>query len=91
MPYTGQASLPADGEITLRANLQRPGGHVAGYQHWYVIAAAVVIAGGVAGGAIYDERRRTGDVGPGQRRHAAVAIRGHRSQIMTSASSPSSW
>ncbi len=56
VPFTGQVSLPADGEITLRANLQRTGGHVAWYQHWYVIAAAVVIAGGVAGGAIYYER-----------------------------------
>jgi hypothetical protein len=57
VPYAGQVSLPADGEITLRANLQRPGGHVAWYQHWYVIAAAGVLAAGVAGGAIlYEER-----------------------------------
>jgi hypothetical protein len=56
VPYTGQVSLPADGEITIHANLQRPGGHVAWYQHWYVIAAAVVVAGGIAGGAIYYER-----------------------------------
>ena len=56
VPFTGQVSLPADGEITLRANLQRPGGHVAWYQHWYIVAAAVALTGGVAGGAVYYER-----------------------------------
>ena len=52
VPYTGQVSLPAEGEITLRANLQRPGGHVSWYQRWYVIAAAGVVAAG-AGGTIF--------------------------------------
>ncbi len=53
VPFTAQVAVPPDAEIKVRAPLQRPGGHVAWYQHWYVLTAAGLLVGGAAGTAIY--------------------------------------
>ncbi len=52
VPFSTQVQLPADGELKVRAQLQRPG-RTAWYQHWYVLAGMGVIVAGAAGGAIY--------------------------------------
>jgi hypothetical protein len=52
-PFTTSVRLPADGELRVRANLSRPGGSPAWWQHWYVLAPAALIVAGAAGGTIY--------------------------------------
>jgi hypothetical protein len=55
LPFDTQVQLPADAELRLPIRLQRPGGHVAWYQHWYVIAAMGLIVAGASAAAIYVE------------------------------------
>jgi len=52
-PFTTSVQLPADGELRVRANLARPGGAPAWWQHWYVLAPAALVVAGAAGGTIY--------------------------------------
>jgi len=52
VPFTTSVQLPPDGELKVRAPLQRPGkDHW--YTKWYVLASAAVVVAGAAGGAIY--------------------------------------
>jgi hypothetical protein len=59
VPFDTSVSLPADAELRLPVRLQRPGGHVAWYQHWYVIAAMGLIVAGASAAAIYVESDKT--------------------------------
>lgn len=52
-PFSTQVKLPPDGELRVRAQLQRPGGKSAWYARWYVLAGMGVLVAGAAGGAIY--------------------------------------
>jgi len=52
VPFTTQVALPPDGELRVRAPLQRPG-KSSWYTRWYVLAGMGVIVAGAAGGAIY--------------------------------------
>jgi hypothetical protein len=53
VPFSTSIKLPPDVVLDLPVKLQRPGGHVAWYQHWYVIAIAGIVAAGAAGATIY--------------------------------------
>lgn len=53
VPFSASVALAPDAEIKVRAPLQRPGGRVAWYQHWYVLTAAGLVVGGAAGTTIY--------------------------------------
>jgi hypothetical protein len=59
VPFDTSVQLPADAELRLPVRLQRPGGHVAWYQHWYVIAAMGLIVAGASAAAIYLETDKT--------------------------------
>ena len=63
-PFTTSVQLPADGELRVRANLARPGGAPAWWQHWYVLAPAAVVVAGAAGGTIYFATQQTPAAGP---------------------------
>lgn len=52
-PYRTKVALPPDGEIKVEANLSRPGGGTAWYQHWYVVAGLGLVVAGAGGTAIY--------------------------------------
>ncbi|MEO8705055.1 MAG: PEGA domain-containing protein [Kofleriaceae bacterium] len=52
-PFSTQVKLPPDGELRVRAQLQRPGAKTAWYSRWYVLAGMGVLVAGAAGGAIY--------------------------------------
>jgi hypothetical protein len=60
VPFTTSVALPADGELRVRAALQRPGTH-AWYAHWYVLGAAGVVLAGATGGAIYFATNQASD------------------------------
>ncbi len=52
VPFTTSVQLPPDGELKVRAPLQRPGkDHW--YTRWYVLAGMGVVVAGAAGGAIF--------------------------------------
>jgi hypothetical protein len=51
-PFTTQVQLPPDGELRVRAQLQRPG-KSSWYTRWYVLAGMGIVVAGAAGGAIY--------------------------------------
>ena len=71
-PFTTKVALPPDGEIKVFARLSMHGGS-AWYQHWYVLAAAGVVATGLGGTAIYFATRDTGGpAGDGQLRLTAT-------------------
>lgn len=53
IPFTTKIALPADGELSVNANLARKGGNTAWYAHWYVLAIGGVVVAGAAGGTIY--------------------------------------
>jgi hypothetical protein len=53
VPFTAQVAVPPDGEIKVRAALQRRGAAAAWYTHWYVLAIASVLVASAAGGTIY--------------------------------------
>src|SRR5258705_13775669 len=59
VPFTAQVAVPPDGEVKVRAPLQKPGKDTAWYQRWYVLAAAGVIVAGAAGTTIYFSTRDT--------------------------------
>nr|HEX4317106.1 PEGA domain-containing protein [Kofleriaceae bacterium] len=59
LPFDTQIELPADSKLELPVRLQRPGGHVAWYQHWYVIAGVALIVAGATGGTILYEENKT--------------------------------
>jgi hypothetical protein len=59
LPFDTSIQLPADSELKLPVRLQRPGGRVAWYQHWYVIAGLAVVVAGATGAAIFVEENRT--------------------------------
>jgi len=70
--FTTKVALPPDGEIKVFARLSLRGGG-AWYQHWYVLAAAGVVATGLGGTAIYFATRDTGGpAGDGQLRLTAT-------------------
>jgi hypothetical protein len=52
-PFTAQVRLPPDAELKLPVKLERPGGHVAWYQHWYVLAGLGLVVAGAAVGTVY--------------------------------------
>lgn len=52
VPFTASVVVPPDGEVQVRATLQRPGS-TAWYQRWYVLAAGGLLVAGAAGTAIY--------------------------------------
>jgi hypothetical protein len=52
VPFSTQVQLPADGELRVRAQLQRPG-RSTWYTRWYVLAGMGIVVAGAAGGAIY--------------------------------------
>jgi hypothetical protein len=52
VPFTTQVQLPADGELRVRAQLQRPG-KSAWYTRWYVLAGMGLVVAGTAGSVIY--------------------------------------
>ncbi len=60
VPFTTQIALPADGELRVRAPLQRPGKDT-WYTRWYVLAGMGVVVAGAAGGAIYFATNETSD------------------------------
>jgi hypothetical protein len=64
LPFDTSVALPADAEIKLPVRLQRPGGHVAWYQHWYVIAAMGVVVAGATGAAILIESEKASTSDP---------------------------
>ncbi len=64
LPFDTSVELPADGELKLPVRLQRPGGHVAWYQHWYVIAAMGVVVAGATGAAIFIESEKSATSDP---------------------------
>lgn len=64
VPFSTQVQLPPDGELRVRATLQRPG-KSAWYTRWYVLAGMGVLVAGAAGGAIYFATSETGDSVPG--------------------------
>lgn len=63
-PFTTSVQLPADGELRVRANLARPGGAPAWWQHWYVLAPAALVVAGAAGGTIYFATQQSPTAGP---------------------------
>lgn len=60
VPFTTSVRLPPDGELKVRAALQRPGRN-AWYTRWYVLAGMGVVVAGAAGGAIYLATSNGGD------------------------------
>ncbi|MBS1122843.1 MAG: hypothetical protein H6Q90_5071 [Deltaproteobacteria bacterium] len=52
VPFTTQVALPPDGELRVRAQLQRPG-KSSWYTRWYVLAGMGLVVAGATGGAIY--------------------------------------
>jgi hypothetical protein len=58
--FTTTVQLPPDGALKVDAELSRKG-TTAWYQHWYVIAAAGLIAAGAAGTTIYYTTQHTSD------------------------------
>lgn len=64
VPFTTKVRLPPDAEIKVSAPLQRPGGHTAWYQHWYVLAVMGVVVAGAAGTTIYFATKTTSDQVP---------------------------
>lgn len=52
VPFSTQVQLPPDGEIRVRATLQRPG-ESRWYTKWYVLTGMGILVAGAAGGAIY--------------------------------------
>jgi len=52
VPFTTSVQLPPDGELKVRAPLQRPGKN-SWYTRWYVLAGMGLVVAGAAGGAIY--------------------------------------
>ncbi len=61
LPWTASVKLPPDSELKLPVSLQRPGGRVAWYQHWYVLTAASLVVAGAAGATIYFVTQKTSD------------------------------
>ena len=59
-PFTTTVQLPPDSALKVEADLARRN-HTAWYQHWYVIAAAGLVAAGAAGTTIFYTTRHTGD------------------------------
>ncbi len=64
--YRTRLALPPDGEIKVEANLSRPGGKQAWYQHWYVVAGLGLVVAGAGGTAIYYATRDTSVMGDGR-------------------------
>jgi hypothetical protein len=64
VPFTTQVQLPPDGELRVRATLQRPGKN-SWYTRWYVLAGMGVVVAGAAGGAIYFTTNGPSDRVPG--------------------------
>jgi hypothetical protein len=64
VPFTTQVQLPPDGELRVRAALQRPG-KSSWYTKWYVLAGMGVVVAGAAGGAIYFATSESSDRVPG--------------------------
>jgi len=60
VPFSTQVQLPADGELKVRASLQRPGRN-AWYTRWYVLAGMGLVVAGATGGAIYFATADAGD------------------------------
>jgi hypothetical protein len=60
LPFTTEVELPPEVELKVQANLQQKG-HVAWYQHWYVLGAAAVIVAGAAGTTIYFATQSSSD------------------------------
>jgi hypothetical protein len=63
-PFTTSVQLPPDSELRVRANLARPGGAPAWWQHWYVLAPAALVVAGAAGGTIYFTTQQSAAAGP---------------------------
>lgn len=59
VPFTTRVALPPDGVVKVEAQLSRRGAQ-AWYQHWYVLAAAGLVAAGAGGTAIYFGTRGAG-------------------------------
>jgi hypothetical protein len=64
VPFSTQVQLPPDGELRVRATLQRPG-KSSWYTKWYVLAGMGLVVAGAAGGAIYFATSDAGDRVPG--------------------------
>lgn len=60
VPFTTSVQLPPDGELKVRAPLQRPGKD-SWYTRWYVLAGMGLVVAGAAGGAIYLATDDSGD------------------------------
>lgn len=61
VPFSASVRLPPDSEVKLPIQLQRPGGGMSWYQHWYVIAGVSLLVAGVAGTVIYLDTLKTSD------------------------------
>jgi hypothetical protein len=61
VPFTAQVAVPPDGEVKVKASLQKKGVGPAWYQHWYVLAAASALVVGAGGTTVYFATRPTGD------------------------------
>src|SRR5262249_25542191 len=59
--FNTQVTVPPDGEVKVRAALQKPGA-TAWYAHWYVLAAASAIVVGAGGTAVYFATRDSGGI-----------------------------
>jgi hypothetical protein len=46
-------AVPPDGEVKVKASLQRKGAGPSWYQHWYVLAAASALVVGAGGTTVY--------------------------------------
>lgn len=65
VPFSASVAVPPDGDITVRANLTRPGGGAHWYQKWWVIGIAGVAVVGATGAAIYIGTRPSDSVSVG--------------------------
>jgi hypothetical protein len=59
--FNTQVTVPPDGEVKVRATLQKPGA-TAWYAHWYVLAAASAVVVGAAGTTVYFATRSNGGI-----------------------------
>lgn len=64
VPFSTQVQLPPDGELRVKAQLQRPG-RSHWYTKWYVLAGMGLAVAGAAGGAIYFATNQPGERVPG--------------------------
>jgi hypothetical protein len=63
VPFSATVAVPPDGDITVKANLTRPGGGDRWYQKWWVVGLAGIAVVGATGVAIY-VGTRPGDTVP---------------------------